>query len=70
MVTDTNRFADELPSSCRSQMDAMEHAVRTEDFCIAELSGNTCGEIQDLEGRLSKDLGKKISLVAYEDRSR
>ncbi len=70
MVTNTYRSAAEMPSNCRSQMDAMEHAVRTEDFCIAELSGNTCGEIQDLEGRLSKDLGKKISLVAYEDRSR
>lgn len=70
METTNYRSAAEMPSNCRSQMDAMENAVRTENFCVADLTGNTCSEIQDLESRISKDLGKKISLVAYEDCSR
>lgn len=70
METMSYRSAAEMPSNCRSQMDAMENAVRTEDFCVADLTGNTCSQIQDMESKLSKDLGKTISLVAYEDRSR
>lgn len=70
METMDYRSAAEMPSNCRSQMDAMENAARAEDFHVADLNGNTFSEIQDLESKLSKDLGKKISLVAYEDRSR
>ena len=62
-------FTD-LPNSCRAQVDSMEHTVRAEDFRIAELSGSSFGEIQDLEEKIGKNLGKKISLVAYEDSSR
>lgn len=70
MMTDNDRFTDELPSNCRSQMDAMEHAVRAEDFRVAGLSDETCRKVQELEGRLSQDLGRRISLVAYEDSHR
>lgn len=70
MMTDNDRFTDELPSNCRSQMETMENAVRAEDFHVASLSGEPCRKIQELEGRLSRDLGRRISLVAYEDSRR
>lgn len=70
MMTDNDRFTDELPSNCRSQMETMENAVRAEDFHVASLSGEPCRKIQELEGRLSQDLGRRISLVAYEDSHR
>ena len=70
METNNYSSAAEMPSNCRSQMDAMENSVRTEDFCIAGLSQDICGKIQEWERHLSNDLGHKISLVAYEDRSR
>lgn len=59
----------DLPNSCRAQADSMENAVRAEDFRVAELSGSSFGEIQELEDKIGKNLGKKISLVAYEDSS-
>lgn len=60
----------DLPNSCRAQVDSMEDTIRNEDFRIAELSGSDFGEIQDLEEKIGKSLGKKISLVAYEEGSR
>lgn len=59
--------AMDLPSSCHSRMnDLMEEAIANEAYSIASLSDNCCSELQACEQRMSAELGKSISLVAYE----
>lgn len=53
-----------------SQLNSVEDAVRRDHFSIADLSGSHCGEIQELEKKISQNMGKQISLVAYESQSR
>lgn len=53
-----------------NSLHATEDSIGKENFRVAQLSDSSCSEIQDLEDKISKSLGKKISLVAYEDSSR
>lgn len=56
-----------LPSSCRSRMEEMERILQEEDnqFNIAHISESCCNDIKQLEQKMSKELGRQISLVAY-----
>ncbi len=53
-----------------SQLNSVADAVRRDNFSVADLSSSHCGEIQELEKKLSENMGKQISLVAYESQSR
>lgn len=53
-----------------TSMHTGDDSSRGEGFRVAELTDSSFGEIRDLEDKISKSLGKKISLVAYEDPSR
>lgn len=52
-----------------SQSNSVGETICKDDFRVAELSGGNCGEIQELEKKISQNMGKQISLVAYENHS-
>ncbi len=53
-----------------TSMHTGDDSSHKDNFRVAELTDGSFGEIQDLEEKISKNLGKKISLVAYENPSR
>jgi len=48
-------------------MEEMERILQEEDnqFNIAHISESCCNDIKQLEQKMSKELGRQISLVAY-----
>ena len=78
-VKDTSRdtFTD-LPASCRAAADRMEHALRAENscgcgsgkgsYCTATITDECNHKIDALEKEISKTCGKKIVLVAYQEK--
>lgn len=72
MCHQTNKHsAMELPPSCKAVADRMEQALRAEDndsYVTAELSSSAVQSLTGAEQKLSRELGRKIVLVAYESR--
>lgn len=60
----------DLPPSCRAAADRMEAALREEDraaYSVAHLNGAACSILREAENALTKELGKDIVLVAYQN---
>ena len=66
----------DLPANCRAAADRMENALRAEDscscgcgsYCTASITDECNKKIDALEKEISKTCGKKIVLVAYQEK--